>query len=351
MVLEFLDAVFFGNTLMQWILFMATIGIALVVGKLVDFTVIQRFKRISERSSNRFDDVLVSVIEKPLILIFLIGGLILGSFFLTIPAEQTSTFSNITGVIITIAAAWIAIRIVEAVIEKYLAPLTEATGSKIDDQLLPVINKVAKLVIIALALIAIASNFGYDVTAILAGFGIGGLAIAFAAQQTIADVFAGLSIFTSKPFVVGDFIDLNGDILKSDQIGLRHSRFRNLDGRLVTIPNSKVTGNAIVNITSEPTRKTLVNIGLTYDTPSKKLEKAKQILKEIIESDKRCEKNPIISFSEFKDSSLNILLIYYIKDKDNFLMVRDAINMKIKERFDKEKLDFAFPSQTVYLQK
>ena len=351
MAFDFLSMQFFGNSVMSLILFLAAIGVAFIIYKFIDLAFIVRFKKFAEKSNNRFDDVVIQTIEKPLGLVAIIIGFSIGGLFLTLNPENAVLFNNILGVLITIAVAWFVIKGIDAVLKGYIAPMTEATGSKIDDQLLPLISKVAKIIVIALALIMIASNFGYDVTAVLAGFGIGGLAFAFAAQSTIADMFGGISIFASKPFVIGDFIDLEGKILKAEQIGMRHTRFRNLDGRLVTIPNAKVAGSVIVNITSEPTRKTVVNIGLTYGTPAKKIAQAKEILKKIVAEDKRCEKNTIISFSEFKDSSLNILFIYYINDKAHFFDVRDSVNYKVKERFDKAKLDFAFPSQSIYLQK
>jgi len=351
MAADILSMEFFGNSVMSLVLFLVSIGAAFIIYKLIDLAVIARFKKFSEKSKNRFDDVIIEIIEKPLGMVAIIIGFSIGGIFLTLNPENGLLFDNILGVLVTIAIAWFVIKAIDAVLRKYVAPMTEATGSKIDDQLLPVISKVAKIVVIVLALIMIASNFGYDVTAVLAGFGIGGLAIAFAAQSTIADVFGGFSIFASKPFIIGDLIDYEGKILKAHQIGLRHSRFIDLDGRLVTVPNSKVANSLLTNISSEPTRKTLVNIGLTYDTPASKLKKAKEILQKIIDEEKGCDKNTIISFSEFKDSSLNLLFIYYINDKANFLLVRDSVNTKIKERFDKAKISFAFPSQTIYLQK
>jgi MscS family membrane protein len=236
-------------------------------------------------------------------------------------------------------------------VEKILKPMTRKTDSKLDDQLLPILSKSVKVIIWIMAAIIIIRSFGYDVTAILAGLGIGGLAFAFAAQKTIADIFGGISILSSKPFVIGEMIESGGVLGKVEEIGLRTTKIRDLDGRVVTVPNSVIAEEKIKNIDSEPTRKILMNLGLTYDTSTQKIEKAMEIIKKSVNSNRGCQKEPLIFFTEFKDFSLNLLVIYYIADKETWQQVRHEVNMEIKREFDKEKISFAFPTQTVHLQK
>mgnify|MGYP005653248609 CR=1 FL=1 len=258
---------------------------------------------------------------------------------------------NIVGILVI---AWVAIRSVDAFIREFVRPVAEKTDSKLDDQLLPVLSKVIKGIIVALALVVIVGSFGYDITAVLAGLGIGGLAFAFAAKETIADMFGGFSIFTSRPFVVGDFIEMQDGIVgEVVEVGLRHTRIRNLDKRLVIVPNSKIANSVITNITSAPQRKCVWHLGVTYDTSVAKLEKAKKIIVDAINAHPECENDPIVEFEEFGDFSLKILVIFYTKENDfkQFVRVRDAIGMQIKRGFEKAKIGFAFPTQTIHLQK
>ena len=212
----------------------------------------------------------------------------------------------------------------------------------------------AKAAILLIALIIILSNFGYDVTALIAGLGIGGLAVAFAAQATIADAFGGLSIFTSKPFVVGDIVKTPDAFGTVEEVGLRYTRIRTLDKRLLVIPNSKVANGIIENVSTEPASRIQLHLGLTYATPAKKIRLAKETILKIIKSNPGCAKDPLlaaqVTFSEFKDYNLDIWVIYFV-DKDNWIDVQGQINEAIKEEFEKAKIEFAFPTQTIHLAK
>ncbi|MCD6434545.1 MAG: mechanosensitive ion channel family protein [Candidatus Diapherotrites archaeon] len=347
---EILTQQYFGNTVMQYLLFFATIILAAVIGKIVAFVIKNYLKRAAEKTKTKMDDVLIATIEKPIILIVLVFGIGIALQFLTL-AEVFSRFAhNLLNVVAIVAVAWFLVRIVDSFSEHFLKPFFKQTGTRLDDTLLPVINKGIKYAIIAFAFIIILSAFGYDITAIVAGLGIGGLAIAFAAKETIADAFGGLSIFASRPFVIGDWVKINNIVGRVEDIGLRYTRIRNLDKRIVTIPNSKLASSIIENISSAPKRRIVLDLGLTYNTGIRKFKKAKEIVREIINKHPGCEDEPIITFSEFKDFSLNLKVIYYIKDKD-WIRVRGEINEAIKEEFEKAKIEFAFPTQTIYLEK
>jgi len=220
----------------------------------------------------------------------------------------------------------------------------------LDDQLIPILKKLSKLSIIAIALIIILSNFGIDVLPLVAGLGIGGLAIAFAAQKTVEDMFGGLSIFASKPFHVGDAVKVVGVEGIVESVGLRYTRVRDWSGRLNTIPNSKVTQDVMNNISSEAARRVSVTLGVTYRTSYAKMQKAMQILKDIVNKHKDTQKDPRAVFKDYGDSSLNIWFVYYIQNQERKFDVMSEINMEIKKQFEKAGLDFAFPSQSIYVE-
>lgn len=344
-----LGSVYFGNPLLAWIYFFGTIIVFVVLAKVLIF-VTKTFGRIfTAKTKSDFDDILIDLIEEPLVLALLIIGLYIAYNFLIFDVGINAFFYQVIKGLLIIDGAWFIVRIVEAFLERAVSPLANKTNSKLDDQLVPIIRKAVKGGVLGIALIIILDNFGFDVFGLVAGLGIGGIAIAFAAKETIADMFGGLSVLLSKPFVVGDFVTIGSVSGTVAEIGLRYTRIRNWDGRLVTMPNSQVATAIVENISSEPTRKIKLNIGLTYDTPHKDVVKAMKILKDVIESFEECKKEPNISFSEFQASSLNILVMYYVK-KD-WIRVRGEVNLAIKKEFDKAKLNFALPSQSIYIEK
>lgn len=350
-MVDFLSQAYLGNTVMQYALFLATVIVFLVAGKIIYYISKGVGRKLTAKSRAKIDDVLLDVIEEPIVFGMVILGLVLGYGFLTFSPAVDGIFLNIVNILIILAVAWFAIKLIDSTAKEYFLPAAKGTDSKLAMQLVPVITKAVKAGVIFIAFIVILNSFGYDITAILAGLGIGGLAFAFAAKETISDVFGGFSIFTSKPFVVGDWVEIGGIVGVVEEVGLRHTKIRNLDKRLVIIPNSQVAGAKIENISSAPSKKITANIGVTYSTSYKKLKQAMALLKKAVESNKACEKEPLITFSEFKDFSLNILLIYYIKKGEPWIEVKGKVNEKIKELFDRNRIEFAFPTQTVYVKK
>ena len=203
---------------------------------------------------------------------------------------------------------------------------------------------------VVVAVLVTSQNLGFNITAALAGLSVGGLALGLAAQDTVANLFGAVAIFIDKPFRMGDRITLENIDGVVETIGLRSTRIRNLDGHLITVPN-KTMGNAtITNITLRPNIKTVMNIGITYDTSTDQLKHALQILEEIYRGHSMTS-DVWISFDKFADSSLNILVIHWWNSTDYkaYLAGMQDMNLAIKKRFDQERIGFAFPTQTLYV--
>ncbi len=227
------------------------------------------------------------------------------------------------------------------------------TESALDDQLVPILGKSIKWFIwIIGALLFLQNVLNYNISSLIAGLGIGGLAIGLAAQDTIANVFGAVMIFVDRPFKVGDAISLAGYEGAVESIGLRSTRIRTWDGTLVTIPNRTVAAANITNLTARPMRRTTFTIGLVYNTSTEQLEHALAILREIM------GKHPSTGqyrayFNQFGDFSLNILVQHWCKfmDYEAYLKAIEEINLEIKRRFETAGLEFAFPTQTIELKK
>ena len=190
----------------------------------------------------------------------------------------------------------------------------------------------------------------YNVASILAGLGIGGLAVALAAKDTLSNIFGSVAIFIDRPFVVGErvvFGEFDGTV---EAIGMRSTKIRTLDGTLVSVPNSLVANSAVNNVARRTTIKNLYTIGVTYDTSYDKLEKALEILREIFKNHPSTD-NYWVYFKEFGAHSLNILVIHWCKHTNyqEFLQATEEINLQIKRQFEQRAIEFAFPTQTLYL--
>jgi MscS family membrane protein len=219
-----------------------------------------------------------------------------------------------------------------------------------DEQLFPIVRKTVKLFVVVVAVLVTSQNLGINITAAIASLSIGGLALGLAAQDTLANLFGAVAVFMDKPVRVGDRIKVESVDGTVEAIGLRSTRVRSLDGHLAAIPN-KIMGNAIItNITRRPSIRTEMNIGLTYDTPAQKVQRATAILEEVFRAHPQTGEL-IISFNKFNDSSLNILVVHWWNSTDfkEYLAGFQKLNLELKRRFDAEKIDFAFPSQTVYV--
>jgi MscS family membrane protein len=217
-------------------------------------------------------------------------------------------------------------------------------------QLFPIIRKSLKIFVTVVAALVTLDNLNVNITAAIASLSIGGLAVGLAAQDTLANLFGGIAIFLDKPFKIGDRVQIDNVDGPVETIGLRSTRIRNLDGHLVTIPN-KTMGNAtIINIAARPNIKTVMNIGITYDTPVENVKLALQIIKEIFGGHPMTG-NLVMSFNKFESSALNILVVHWWKYADFLASLGglQEMNLALKERFDNEGISFAFPTQTVYM--
>ena len=249
---------------------------------------------------------------------------------------------------IVLTITWLLARLIDAIIKEYVVPITKKTKGDFDDQIIPIIRKAIRVAIWVMGIIIALNNAGYNVGALLAGLGIGGIALAMAAKDTVANFFGGITIFTDKPFTINDRVKINGFDGTITEIGIRSTRLKTLENRIVTIPNSKFTDGMVENVSSEPHRKVVLKLGLVYETTASKIQNGMKALQTIVDENEDLEENTVISFNEFGDFSLGILFIYYIKKGADIMGVQTNVNMEVKKRFEEFDIEMAFPTQTVY---
>ena len=345
--MEVLHQEFYGNSILNWVIAVGILILSFVVVKMLYWIFSNVIRRLTSKTKTSLDDVLIDKLEKPLTYLVLILGYWISIHYLVFKEDVELVLENAAYFLLVIDFTAILSRIVDALITEIIMPISEKSDSSFDNQLIPVIQKGVRSIIWILGIIIGLDNIGFDITAMIAGLGIGGLALALAAQDSVKNIFAGIMIFLDKPFRIKDRIQVDGFDGIVEEVGLRSTRLRTLEGRIVTIPNSRFTDNSVTNVTSQPTLKVKLNLGLTYDTDEVQMQKAIDILEDIVKNQEAITDDYAAGFNGFGDFSLNILFIYYVKPDSHWLDTQTLVNKEVLRRFNKEGLEFAFPTQTI----
>ena len=347
---EWLGKHFLNNDLRHWIIAMFMVLCAILVARTLYWAIEKYLKKLTDKTKTKLDDLIVDTFEKPLVYAGAFVGAWFGFRYLDFSAYPGVEvwLDGFFSVLMTLLGAWLVCRVFEAILDEYAAPYFENTETDLDDVLLPIARRGLRTIIWVAAIIMALDNAGYDITTVLAGLGVGGLAFALAAKDSLANLFGGFTIFTDKPFGLKDRIKVAGFDGTVTEIGMRSTRLQNLDGRTVTIPNSKISDTSVENISSEASRKVPVNLGLTYDMDETKVKRAMEVLHEIADEHKEdIDENLSVGFNQFGDFALNVVFVYRISKGSDILGTQTSINLSILRRFAEEGLELAFPTQTV----
>ncbi len=339
-----------GIPLWQYFASLIYIFLAFCVSKLLDSLTRVWLKKWAERTKTKFDDLLIGLLSGPVKIVVFVIFLKIGLEVFDWGSFVNNILDKGLKIIVAATITYAVLKLIDLLMGYWKERASAETDRSFDEQLFPIIRKTLKVFVTVVAVLVTSQNLGFDITAAIAGLSVGGLALGLAAQDTVANVFGAVAIFIDKPFRIGDRIRLDSVDGLVETIGLRSTRLRNLDGHLITIPN-KTMGNAtITNISRRPNIKTVVDIGITYDTPTEKVKRALQILKEIYKGHPQTF-DCLISFNKFADSALNIHVVHWWNSTDykEYLAGLQEMNLTVKERFDKEGIGFAFPTQTLYV--
>lgn len=347
---ELFEKTFYGNTVAEWSVSLLIIAGTFVLAKALYWLFGNIIKKLTKKTKSKLDDLIIDKIEEPVILALVLSGIWYAVTYLHVSEGFTKFADKAFYVAFTFDVSWLVVRLVDSILVEYLSPLVKKTKGSLDDQLMPIIRKSLKGVIWAMAIVIGLNNAGYDVGALLAGLGLGGLAFAMAAKDSVANLFGGITVFIDKPFKIGDRIIIDGFDGTVLDMGLRSTKLKTLAGRIVTIPNKNFTEKYIENISSEPSRKMVMSLGLTYDTEAKDIIKAIDILKDIDKKSKYTKDECVAIFESFGDFSLNITYIYYISKGEDIWSAIHYTNHEILKSFNEAGLEFAFPTQTIFTQ-
>ncbi len=342
----FPDIQFLGWQTWQWAMFLALVVIAYLAALLPTWFLGLLLKRRKTEMSHLLREFVTGPFH--IILWFLFGKLAVN----IIGSSMTIRSILRAGTILTIAFAWASMRAVDIAFGWWAERLRQRDQESAIFLLQPVKN-ILKILIAILAGLLWLDNIDFDVGTILAGLGVGGLAVALAAQDTLKNFFGSIMILLDKPYQVGQRIVVKGHDGIVEEIGLRSTKMRLLTGHLTTVPNEEMAKIDIENIGLRPHIRRLTNIALAYDTPVEKAEKAVKIIEDILENHEGMDPEfpPRVYFNEFNRDSLNILVLYWYHPPAywDFLALNQRVNTQIMREFEKEGIRFAFPTSRTYL--
>ena len=343
---EFLNRVVYNNTILDYLIFLGVLVGSLIVIRIVGYFVFKHVAKLTKKTATTIDDELCKNIKKYVMPAVYFAALYFTSKMLEIGDELSKIINGSILAVITIMAALFASSVFVMLFNKYW----EGKRTNANKELaIKTLSGLLKVTIWVIAVILFLDNIGIRITSLIAGVGIGGIAIAFAAQSILGDIFCFFTIFFDRPFEIGDFI-VSGDKMGTvEYIGLKTTRLRALDGEQLIFSNTDLTGSRIQNYKRMEQRRVLFTLGVTYDTTHDKLREIPSVIKSIVDEAPNTTFGRA-HFAAYGDFSLNFEIVYYIlsADYDEYMDIHQEVNLKIKEEFDKRQIEFAFPTQTIY---
>ena len=255
--------------------------------------------------------------------------------------------------IINIIIIAILFKLTNIFISKLKTKANKNDSTTLSNQLIPILDKLIKFLILFFVIASFLQTNGYSITSLIAGFGITGVAIGFAAQQTVADFFGTLAIIADKMYKIGDYVNISGIEGTVEDVNMLSTKIRTLDDFLVTVPNNSISSSNIINISKAKKRRINEVFGVTYDTSNEKLQEAMNIIRAVCEEHQNVMKNSNVFIETLSSSSIDIRLQTYVKTGAyaSLTKVRSEVIFEIVKRFRAAGIDFAFPSQSIYIEK
>jgi len=333
----------FGVSLAIWVAIAA--GLLFVIDPVV--------KGVARRTATKVDDIVLRILRRPVFVLVLLYGAVSSLEILGLPAAWQRVLLSVYGFAIILLFTWVAYRIFRDVLVHYGKQASKRTKRDIDDRLIPALEKVGAVVIVLAGIVLAVQSLGYDVTLFLAGFGVAGLVIAFAAQDTLSNFFAAMHLMLDRPFRVGDLIEIeDGVICRVEDIGLRSTKlYWGKSHDIIIMPNKELANRKIINYV-RPDRRFITNVkvGVSYASD---LNKVRGLMTEVARSQASVLKGPgfepIWRIVDFSDSAIVVMIIVWVDDVDHLWQLASDLRESIKKRFDEEGIEIPFPQRVVRL--
>ncbi|MBT3463761.1 mechanosensitive ion channel [archaeon] len=344
---DLLSQVYYQNTGYKYLIAISVfIGVVLSLILFRNY-ILNLFKKLAKKTENTLDDLVIEFIEEMHGPLFVFFGIYLGAQYLILSAF----LDKILRYMIVFFSIYYIIRGLSKVIDFLVHRQTNKRDDD-DDTIAFALGIMGKVTLWTIGLLFILSNLGINVMSLVAGLGVGGIAIAFALQKILEDIFSSFSIYFDKPFQVGDYIVIGDDSGTVKKIGLKTTRIRHLTGQELVVSNRELTSSRIHNYKKMKKRRISFEIGIEYGTSIKKQKKVLTLIKNLFDKQETASLDRV-HFKSFGASALLYEIVYFVKNKEynDYMDIQQEINFDIREAFEKEKIEFAFPSQTIYLKK
>lgn len=348
MLQNIMQQVILGNRVLDYALFFGFVLMGMLFIRILKSVILNRLKKWAEKTATTMDDFLISIAEKTLLPLFYFGVFYLGFGYLTLNPALRRTADVLWIVLLTIFTLRFLVSIIDYALEAYWLKKEQ---DKTKQKSLKGILVVIKVVIWGVGITFLLDNLGFRISAVIAGLGIGGVAVALAAQAVLGDLFSYFSIFFDRPFEVGDFIII-GDYLGSiEHIGIKTTRLRSLSGEQLIFSNTDLTNSRVRNYKRMEKRRVVFKLGVTYQTSLAQLKEIPGIIASIIKNTEDAVFDRAHFFS-YADFSLVFEVVYYVigSEYNKYMDIQQIINFAIKEEFEKREIEFAYPTQTLYVQ-
>lgn len=315
----------------------------------IQYIIIRNASRLADKTSTDVDNLIVDAIKKIRPWFYSYVAFYIALLPFTLPSTIDVTLTSLLLILIAWQAIDIVGGIVSYIVQKMMHNRPDENPDPNTTTAAAAIDLVAKIILWSLGVIFVLSNLGFEVTSLIAGLGIGGVAIAFALQGILSDLFASFSIYFDKPFRIGDVISIGTDMGTVEKIGIKSTRIRTLQGEELIVSNAELVKSRIQNFRKMVKRRATAQIGVTYDTPPEKVAAIPGMIEEIFINIEHATFDRAF-FTTFDESALIVELIYYIDDRDikTYLVAQQQFNLALLERFNNEGIEFAFPTRTLY---
>ncbi len=344
---EFLQLVWLGNTVADYGLALGTLIIGLLAIALLRNWAIARLQAWASRTATDLDNRLLDLMERPLVRLLWLGVLYVSLSNLTLHPILQDGFNALCIVLATLGVVQLLGSLVEYGVRVYWV---SHRGDDALGQSLNALIPALKGVVWAVGFVFLLDNLGFDISAVVASLGIGGLAIAFAAQGILGDLFSYFSIILDRPFEIGDFLVVGDMVGTVEQVGIKTTRLRSLTGEELIAANTDLTNSRIQNFRRMRRRRIVFTLGTTYETPQAKLEAIPRLIQQAIDATEGVSFDRA-HFSNFGAHSLDYEVVYFVETSDYtaYMNAQQTINFALKASFDQEGIEFAYPTQLLYI--
>lgn len=347
-MMDVLGRQFYGNSLSLWLTALLVAGAASVIFSVLKGILVRRLAARAEKTATDLDDLLVDLLRRTKFYFLLALATYAGSLLLDLPRTPARFISTVLVLATLLQAAVWGNGLIAYVIARYVRHAMEQDAATTTT--VSAFGFVVKLALWTLIVFLALGNLGVNITALVAGLGVGGIAVALAAQNILGDLFASFSIVLDKPFVIGDFVIVGEYLGTVEHIGLKTTRIRSLSGEQIIFSNRDLLGSRVRNYKRMTERRVLFTLGVTYDTSKEKLAAIPSIVREIIEGQPHTRFDRA-HFKAYGDYALQFEIVYYVTSADYnvYMDTHQAINLEVFRRFKDESIEFAYPTQTLYV--